>query len=836
MRVFQPIRSRSSFTRAARLSAVLTCTLAASCGAPRLGPFDAVEPFAHEPRRVDFDVEHYALELELFPAERRIEGACTLRLFTLERALAEVELDLRDLEVSGVEDGRGQPVEFEHDAGKLRLRPAAALRPRSLASFTVRYRGAPRAGLWFVREREGQPTQVYSQGECEDSSAWFPCVDAPDERATSELRVVLPERWRSLAAGEFVDRVELGGGRAAERWRMTSAHPAYLTTLVAGELVSQAERWNAVLVDYWSAPDLAPWLRPSLGATPQVLSYFSELTGARYPWSKYSQSCVDNFRFGGMENITATTLTDVVLSDELGRRDYDAIDLVTHEAAHQWFGNLLTCESWSEIWLNEGFATYMTELYREAVEGVDAFRASMRDVQDSYLAQDRGPQRRPTVWNVYRDPMDLFTTGHAYPGGAARLHLLRFVVGDAAFFRGLARYVADNAASSVDTADLRRAIERESGLDLRRWFEQWLHSAGYPEFALEWGWDPARRVVLVDVEQTQSSEGGTPSVFTLPVDIEVRDETGARTTRVTVDQRRQRFELAATTKPMWVVFDKYGWIPKRLVQQRGLDEWLALAAHDDVNGRRDALAALGLELERSRDDKLRWRIVEVVVAAASDPSPAVRIAALRAFSGVHTGPEHPIARCLTTAASSDRVAAVRVAALESLARWDTRARFAAFALEQFDERYSYATMGAAARLYALARPEAAREWIVDRLALASPHDVLRAQLLRALALIPGQDTDDVLLSAALDTASHSQAREMAVRELARRAPRWPKARQAFLSILDSTPWYRLQNAAIDALGAVGDQASRAALQRFHARSNEPRQRRLIEAALSKSAS
>jgi len=834
MRALQPIPPRSSFARTAALLGLLVSALSTACGVSRVRPLDVVEPLAHAPRRVDFDVEHYSLELELQPAERRIDAACTIRLFTLERALAEVEFDLRDLEVTAVEDARGEPVEFEHDTRKLRVRPAAPLPPRSLASFTVRYNGAPRAGLWFVRERDGLPTQVYSQGECEDSSAWFPCVDAPDERATSELRVVLPGSWRSLAAGEFVERVALDDGRAAERWRMTSAHPAYLTTLVAGELTTQAERWNAVLVDYWSAPELAAWLRPGLGATPQVLSFFSELTGVRYPWSKYSQACVDNFRFGGMENITATTLTDAVLSDELGRRDYDAIDLVSHEAAHQWFGNLLTCESWSEIWLNEGFATYMTELYREAVEGVDAFRASMRDVQDGYLAQDRGAQRRPTVWNVYRDPMDLFTTGHAYPGGAARLHLLRFVVGDPAFFRGLARYVADNSASAVDSADLRRAFERESGLDLRRWFEQWLYSAGYPEFALEWRWDPARRLVLLDVEQTQLSEGGTPTVFTLPVDIEVRDETGARTTRVTLDQRRQRFELSATTKPVWVVFDKYGWIPKRVVQQRGLEEWLALAAHDDdVNGRRDALAALGLELERSRDDQQRWRIVELVVAAAGDSSPAVRIAALRAFGGVHTGPEHPIARCLTRAASADPSAAVRVAALESLARWDTRARFAAFALEQFDERYSYATMGAAARLYALARPEAARAWIVERLPLSSPHDVLRAQLLRALALIPGQETDDELLRAALDTASHSQAREVAVRELARRAPRWPKARKAFITILESTPWYRLQNAAIDALGAVGDRASRAALQRFHSRANEPRQRRLIEAALSK---
>jgi hypothetical protein len=239
-------------------------------------------------------------------------------------------------------------------------------------------------------------------------------------------------------------------------------------------------------------------------------------------------------------------------------------------------------------------------------------------------------------------------------------------------------------------------------------------------------------------------------------------------------------------------------------------------------------------LAESVDDELRWRIVEVVLERLGDPEKSVRAAAARAFTRVYTKPDHAIARALVRAASEDPAATVRVAALESLARWDTREHFADAALQQFEARFSYATMGAAAKLLAAADPRRARAWILERLPLESPHDVLRAGLLRALATISGQAVDDELLRWALDADSHAVAREAAVRELARRASRLPAARNAFLEILRTARSYRLQNAAIDALGEVGDPQSRSALIDFHARTIEPRQARKIEAALAKS--
>lgn len=807
----------------------------AGCAQPRPAVFVAPPAVDHPPREPEFDVEHYALDLELFPAERRLEGACTVRLFALERPLDVLAFDLLGLDVRDVVDDRGHSLAFEHSGATLEFRPLIPLAPRSSATFTIRYGGTPRAGMWFVREKNGAPTQVYTQGECEDSRAWFPCFDAPSERATSELRVVMPSAWRSLAAGEFVDREELDGARAAERWRMSTPHPAYLTTLVAGEFATAWETWDGASLQYWGAPEYESWLEPTFRSTPQVLDVFSDLTGLRYPFPKYAQSCVDNFLFGGMENITATTLTDAALQDELGRRDYDASDLIAHEAAHQWFGDLVTCADWSHVWLNEGFATYFTQLYREVAQGRDTFRAAVRDMQESYVAADVGPQRRPTVWSKYRAPMDLFSGGHAYPGGASRLHLLRFVLGDVAFFRGIERYVADNRGRSVTTDDLRRALELESGMDLRPFFTQWFYRAGYPEFVVAWDWDSRRHTVSIEVEQVQKPLNGTPSVFVTPVDIEIRDSNGPRVTRVTVDQRRQRFEFPATTRPTWVVFDKYGWIPKRIAARRSTAEWLALAAYDDdVNGRRDALAALGDVLAESVDDTLRWQIVEVVLERLADAEPAVRAAAARAFTRVYTKPDHAIARALVRVVSEDPVASVRVAALECLSRWDTREQFADVALQQFDARFSYATMGAAAKLLALADPARAVAWLSERMTLESPHDVLKASLLRALATIPGKVVDDQLLTFALDTSSHANAREAAVRELASRASRLPAAREAFLEILRSASAYRLQNAAIDALGEVGDPRSRAALMEFYAATTEPRQQRAVEAALAKS--
>jgi len=815
--------------RTSKLALVLA-TLAA-CAAPQPRTLDVPPLERHAPRTSSVDVEHYALKLSLDPRARAIAGECRIRFHPRNELVEVLELDLDALDVAFVSDGEGRSLAFERRPGVVAIDFGAPLEAGTSHEVVVRYGGVPRRGLWFAGARDGAPTHVFTQGQCDDSRGWFPCLDEPAQRATSELEVTLPRGWISVAAGEKVESLERADGSTVDLWRMNVPHPAYLTTLVAGELVVARSRWNGVPLSVIAEPPLESHLAASFEATASILQFFEELTGARYPYAKYSQAMVANFPHGGMENISATTLTDACVGDERARRDYDPTGLIAHEAAHQWFGNLLTCADWSHAWLNEGFATYAELLYREASDGRDDFRAAVRDVQDSYVAQDTLALRRPHVWDRWREPFDLFTRGgQTYQGAASRLHLLRFQLGDDVFFRGLRRYVADHAGRAVTTDDFRRAMERESGLDLAPFFRQWFLFMGYPEFAVRWSWNESRRNVRIEVEQVQTSSDGTPAVFTVPVDIEVRDAGGSRRTRVTIDERREVIELPAPTRPSWVVFDKHGWVPKRIRTERSTEEWRALASEsDDVNERRDALTELGSRLATEPNEQLRWSIAETLLDGLAHRSEAVRLAAARAFGRVHTSAENPIAQELMGLASADRSARVRVAALETLAAWETRAEFAAFAREQYAAEFSPSTMGAAARLVALSEGEQALPWLLAQLERGSLHDSLRASLVPAVASVRGSAPSRALLAGLLDETWGVAAREAAARALVASAKGRADLSRAASELLERTELFRLQLALVDLLIAIDDGRARAALAAFHARGVDARARRAIEA-------
>jgi aminopeptidase N len=442
-------------------------------------------------------------------------------------------------------------------------------------------------------------------------------VDEPSERARVELEIDMPEGWIAVGPGARV-ATRTGSGRSTERWQLDFEHPAYLTSLVAGELVLVEDSWDGVPLLYLAEPHLAEYIEPTFGRTGEILAFLADSVGLAYPYPKYAQAAVDNFPWGGMENISATTLTPLLLADEATHRDQSPEHLVAHEAAHQWFGDLFTCADWSHLWLNEGFATYLTLLWVEHAHGVDEFRAQLREAQEAYLAQDVGHMRRPTVWNRWKEPDDVFDT-RAYQGGAARLHLLRSILGDDAFCAGVRAYAAEHVGKSVVTDDLRRAFERASGRDLARFFGEWLYSPGFPEFRLTWSWDESAGEVELVVAQVQTSSDGTPAVFHVPVEIEVRTAEGARTHRVELDERRQRERFPCPTLPQYVRFDVHGVIPKRVQEEKPASEWLALARGcDDVNARREAVLVLGklARAARGRARRASAKTCSMVVSKA----------------------------------------------------------------------------------------------------------------------------------------------------------------------------------------------------------------------------
>jgi len=817
-------------TRRATVVTALALSLLPACRSTAAAPPNRLaRASAHAPRVEPIDAEHYFLDLALNPDARRLDGTCGLYLVAVEGGVRRVVLDLVGLEVETAREVGGPDLAFEQRDGELSIDLGRTLAAGERIELAIEYGGRPLKGLWFVGDADGAPTQVFTQGECEDSRFWFPCLDHPADRATSELRVSMPAHWTSVAAGRRLES-EVRAGRKVEHWRIDAPHPCYLTTLVAGEFLVKEDVWDGVALWFLADPRYEEWMEASFEQTDEVLAFLSDVTGRRYPYSKYSQACVDGFPFGGMENITATTLTDATLADERGSRDATSHGLVAHEAAHQWFGDLLTCADWSHVWLNEGFATYMTALYFERSLGPDDFRVRMRDMQDQYAAGDVGSARRPTVHDVYRDPLDLFFGGHTYQGGAARLHLLRRELGDRDFFAGIRRYVADNAGRGVVTDDLRVALEEVSGRDLARFFEQWFRRPGYPEFEWSWSWNEKAGAVELDVAQVQEPGDGTPLVFDVPLDVEVRAGGGSELYELRADRRRQRFTLPAAEKPVWVRFDKHGWIPKLVTTTKSAREWLALACEDDdVNGRRDALRALGSIAAEARDERTRRILLDEIAGRLSaDPVPAVRVAAARALAGAGSDVAR---RPLERAARGDAAAEVRVAALEALRGGAVDPELADLAQGCFDEGFSWGVMRAAAALRVDAAPADAFEWVVARLDVASPHDTLRAGLLEVLAGLAHAAVKDELLAVAGDPASGVAARSAAAAGLGRRG-RDGEVRRCLLDLLDARE-FRLRQAALRALGELDDERARRPLEALYARSVFPRERRALEQILAR---
>lgn len=837
------VRTRRGGSLARLAPALLPLALLAACQAGAGGagtrtgrtrtttlvPQSVLVPAAvpHAPRPSPVDVLHYAIDLDLEPTTRSIEGECAVRFTPRAAELVRLRLDLAGLAVRGVRDASGRDLHFTHEGETLTIDLGRVLAPGDEGEVRVAYGGRPAKGLWFAGDRDGQPTHAFTQGECEDSRWWFPCWDAPGEFATSEVRVTLPPGWRSVAAGDLVERGK-DGRKTVEHWRMERPHAPYLTTLVAGELVQRDATWDGVPLSYLAEPRYARWMDASFSETGDILAFLSELTGVRYPWSKYAQACVENFPFGGMENISATTLTSATLDDELGNRDDQSHDLVAHEAAHQWFGNLMTCADWSHVWLNESLATYAALLYFERTRGADELRVRMRDDQDEYAVADLA-KRRAIVTNVYKDPIDLFDE-HVYQGGAARLHLLRSVLGDEAFVEGLRAYVAQHQGQPVVTADLRRAFEGVSGESLGWFFEQWLERPGFPEIETSWRWNAEREMLTLSVTQTQSELGGVPRAFRFPVDVEIRDRGGSSLQRVWVDARRQSFDFPVKHEPQWVRFDKYGFVPKLHRAKKAPSEWIAIAKDDDdVNGRRDALAALGALAKETVDPALRELYRgEIADRLVKEKVPAARVAAVKAAEAA--GGLEARTR-LVEVAASDPDAQVREEALLALRAWCPDPELARFADEQLAARYSWDVMAAASGLRVAASPDDAYAHLTQALLEASPHDQLRARLLRHLGSLENAAASDQLRVWAADASTHDTARAVAVEELAKRSLSRTAVVEFLVGLLD-TESFRLRQAVLKALSGSADPRARRALADRYRTTVFPREKRIIEASLS----
>jgi aminopeptidase N len=766
------------------------------------------------------DIEHLALVLDVDPTHRTVAGSVAMRARGLAAGARTVELDAVDLTIEDVAVD-GTAATFRHDGKKLRVELAAPLAVGTELAIDIRYRGAPRRGLYFIAPDTGypdKPVQVWSQGQDEDSRHWFPCFDSPHEKATTEVTVTVPAPLFAVSNGTLVsDRTS--GGKRTLHWRLDVPHSCYLVTLAVGAFASIETTWRDTPVVYYVARGREAEAERTLARTPAMLELFSTKFGVPYPYPRYAQVFVADFIFGGMENTSATTLTDTVLLDERASLDYDVDSLVAHELAHQWFGDLVTCRDWGEGWLNEGFATYAEYLWREHHEGRDAADLELADWRDAYMGEDGHRYRRTIATKLYDEPIDIFDH-HLYDKGGRVLHMLRDVLGDAAFFAALAHYLTKHRHGVVESRDLARAVEDATGRVVDWFFSQWvIDGAGHPELKIDLAWDAATKLAAVTVEQTQRVDAVTP-VFRVPTRIRFRVDDADVDVPVELTEPRHVFHCRLAGEPTQAIFDPGQIVLAAVTTEKPEPMWLAeLAGATLAIDRSAAAAALGKRggatAERALIDALvrdrYWAVRGAAAAAlAQIRSDVARDALVERLGGeAHPRARRAIARALGDFVG-DPIAAEALATV--VARGDA---------SYFVEAEACLALGKtrAPRAGELLRAAAQRESFTDVIRQHAYRGLAEARDDSALALLVdgmrwGRPTQGRRAAAGASAVLVRGRRDREARDVRERLE---------LLLLDRD--FRVQAAAIEALGVIGDADAIPALRRMIDRELDGRLRR-----------
>ncbi len=555
------------------------------------------------------DVRHVKLVVTLDFEQETVSGTVYTTFAALYEEVRTITFDAVELMIERVTID-GKAVQYTSTDKKLVVTLDRIYFNNEVFTIVIEYHAKPRTGLHFIKpapEDPTRPVQAWSFGQPRYHSHWFPCHDAPNDRATSEIIATVPSQFLTVSNGNLLEVTD-NGATKTHHWLHDIPHAAYLISLVVSDFAVIEDSYHGKPVTYYVRKDRKDDAPLLMGKTPQMMQFFSDFTGVEYPYDKYAQTVVELYT-GAMEHTTATTHSFSLLMDKKAAFDNDAlVPVVAHELAHQWFGDLVTCRDWSNGWLNEGFATYFENMWNEHDLGRNAFKQSMLGMKEWYMGEDKH-YRRPIVYHVFHDDGFELFDGHMYGKGAWVLHMLRHQLGDAAFKRAIKTYLERYREKEVITADLERTFEESTGRSLAQYFQQWVYSGGYPEFTVNYSWDGEHKLAKIKIQQTQKVDELTPCFvtpvdldFTLPISDEAaKDEFTKETITIPLSitvgedgQVEQSFYVPLAREPLMVRFDPEGWLLKALNFERSTKMLRYQLANDpDTLGRSDAAQALG---------------------------------------------------------------------------------------------------------------------------------------------------------------------------------------------------------------------------------------------------
>jgi len=486
-------------------------------------------------------------------------------------------------------------------------------------------------GLYFINptgEDESKMPQIWTQGETESSSVWFPTIDSPNAKTSQEIFMTVDDKYATLSNGKLISSKKIAGGKRVDHWKQDLPHSTYLFMMAVGEFKIVKDSYtrpdgSKMEVNYYVEPEWEDEAKAIFGETPEMIQFFSERLGVEYPWDKYHQIVVREYVSGAMENTGAVIFGDYVYKNKRELLDGTDQATIAHELFHHWFGDLVTAESWSNLTLNESFANYSQYLWDEHRYGIDEADYNAIVERNGYYQSAQVQGYHDLVWFDYGEKDQMFD-GHSYNKGGRILHMLRIYLGDDAFFTALNKYLTDNKYKAAEFHQLRLAFEEVSGEDLNWFFNQWYLGSGHPRLLVDY-YTPEANKLNIKVKQTQDLSEFP--IFKLPVNVAVYTDKGKFITPIVVDKVEQDFVISFEGVLKNVVFDDDAVLLAKIDEAKITKQYI----HQFYHAKKYESRLEGLEKGARNKDEVGQQLI---LDALNDPFWNIRLVALKNVNGL----------------------------------------------------------------------------------------------------------------------------------------------------------------------------------------------------------
>ncbi len=623
------------------------------------------------------DVIHTKLDVNFDWTKQYMYGKATITIKPYFYPTSTLELDARGMEikeVSLVTTTSKQPLQYKYEKDVLAIQLDKEYKNTEQYTLFIDYISKPNElkkgggslsitddkGLYFINpegKENNKPREIWTQGETQSNCVWFPTIDRPNERMTQEIYITVNKKYVTLSNGELVSSFDNGDSTRTDYWKMELPHAPYLAMMAIGEFAIVKDKWHDKEVNYYVEKEYEPYAKAIFGHTPEMIEFFSTKLGVPFPWNKYSQIVVRDYVSGAMENTTATLHGEFLQRTDRELLDRTNEDVISHELFHQWFGDLVTCESWSNVPLNESFATYGEYLWQEYKYGRDAADAHSTESREGYLSE-AAHKKVNLIRFQYDDKEDMFDA-HSYNKGGQVLHMLRKYVGDDAFFASLKLYLETNKFNPVEIHHLRLAFEKVTGEDMNWFFNQWFLSPGHPELIIKINYDAENKKQKVQIRQVQDFTKSV--VFKLPMYIDLYANGIVERKKFTVTTADQTFEFDAPTQPDLVNVDAEKQLLCTKDENKSIKEWAFQYNKTPLYlDRYEAFIALS----KSAKDSVA---TQIIISALNDKFWSIRKDAIENLKKIQSGHEKEIKEILVILAQKDEKSAVRSTSIDYLA-------------------------------------------------------------------------------------------------------------------------------------------------------------------------